>query len=98
MKLSEPTVVYNSAQLQQLRTRLMETINGENRVVKLQQCIELLQNDDEASILLEQDFWECISEATRRLAVDSALSDYKSGQCLNQDEMNAWLKERMGWK
>lgn len=46
--LNEPAIAYNSLPLQQLRIRLVETIGMENRVVKLQQCLDLLQSDDEA--------------------------------------------------
>ncbi len=98
MKLSEPAIAYDSVPLQQLKSRLVETIGTESRVVKLKQCLDLLQSDDEEVVLLAQDFLDDISEETRRLAIQSALSDYRAGKCLPQDEMRSWLKERMGWK
>lgn len=98
MKLSEPTIAYNSVPLQQLKSRLMETIGMENRVMKLQQCLDLLQNDDEEVELQEEDFLEGVPVETRRLAVDAALSDYREGKCISQNEMKGWLEERMGWK
>lgn len=58
MKLSEPAIAYDSVPLQQLKSRLVETIGMENRVMKLQQCLDLLQNDDEEIALREEDFWK----------------------------------------
>ena len=98
MKLSEPAISYDSVPLQQLKSRLVETIGMENRVIKLQQCLDLLQNDDEEIALREEDFLEGIPVETRRLAVDAALSDYRTGKCVSQNEMKGWLKERLGWK
>ena len=98
MKLSEPAIAYDSVPLQQLKSRLVETIGMENRVMKLQQCLDLLQNDDEEIALREKDFLEDIPVETRRLAVDAALSDYRAGKCVSQNEMKDWLKERLGWK
>ena len=98
MKLSEPAIAYDSVPLQQLKSRLVETIGMENRVIKLQQCLDLLQNDDEEIALREEDFLEGITVETRRLAVDAALSDYRTGKCVSQNEMKGWLKERLGWK
>ena len=60
MKLSEPAIAYDSVPLQQLKSRLVETIGMENRVIKLQQCLDLLQNDDEEIALREEDFLEGI--------------------------------------
>ena len=98
MKLSEPAIAYDSVPLQQLKSRLVETIGMENRVIKLQQCLDLLQNDDEEIALREEDFLEGIPVETRRLAVDEALSDYRTGKCVSQNEMKGWMKERLGWK
>lgn len=98
MKLSESAIAYNSVPLQQLKSRLVETIGMENRVMKLQQCLDLLQDDDEEMVLQEEDFLEGIPVETRRLAVDAALSDYRMGKCVSQNEMKGWLKERMEWK
>ena len=98
MKLSEPAIAYDSVPLQQLKSRLVETIGMENRVIKLQQCLDLLQNDDEEIALQEEDFLEGIPVETRRLAVDAALSDYRTGKCVSQNEMKGWMKERLGWK
>mgnify|MGYP003291007868 FL=1 len=99
MKLSEPAVAYNSLPLQQLKTRLVETIGMESRVMKLQQCLDLLQNDDDGEVVLQAEtFLEGISVETRRLAVDAALSDYRTGKCISQNEMKSWLKERERWK
>lgn len=98
MKLSEPAIAYDSLPLQQLKSRLVETIGMENRVMKLQQCLDLLQNDDEEMVLREEIFLEGIPVETRRLAVDAALSDYRTGKCVSQNEMKGWLKERMRWK
>ena len=98
MKLSEPAIAYDSVPLQQLKSRLVETIGMENRVIKLQQCLDLLQNDDEEIVLREEDFLEGIPVETRRLAVDAALSDYRTGKCVPQNEMKGWMKERLGWK
>ncbi len=98
MKLSEPAIAYNSVPLQQLKSRLVETIGMENRVMKLQQCLDLLQNDDEEMELQEETFLDGVPVETRRLAVDAALSDYREGKCISQNEMKGWLKERMGWK
>lgn len=98
MKLSEPAIAYNSVPLQQLKSRLLETISVEGRVMKLQQCLDLLQNDDEEMILQEEFFLEGIPVETRRLAVDAALSDYRTGKCVTSNEMKGWLKERMEWK
>ena len=98
MKLSEPAIAYDSVPLQQLKSRLVETIGMENRVMKLQQCLDLLQNDDEEIALREEDFLEGIPVETRHLAVDAALSDYRTGKCVSQNEMKGWLKERLGWK
>ncbi|MBQ8361770.1 MAG: hypothetical protein IJX44_07490 [Bacteroidaceae bacterium] len=98
MKLSEPAIAYDSVPLQQLKSRLVETIGMESRVIKLQQCLDLLQNDDEEIALREEDFLEGIPVETRRLAVDAALSDYRIGKCVSQNEMKGWLKERLGWK
>jgi hypothetical protein len=98
MKLSEPAIAYDSVPLQQLKSRLVETIGMENRVIKLQQCLDLLQNDDEEIALREEDFLEGIPVETRRLAVDAALSDYRTGKCVSQNEMKGWMKERLGWK
>ena len=60
MKLSEPAIAYDSVPLQQLKSRLVETIGMENRVIKLQQCLDLLLNDDEEIALREEDFLEGI--------------------------------------
>ena len=98
MKLSEPAIAYDSVPLQQLKSRLVETIGMENRVIKLQQCLDLLQNDDEEIALREEDFLEGIPVETRRLAVDAALSDYRTGKCVSQNEMKGWMTERLGWK
>lgn len=98
MKVSESAIAYNSVPLQQLKSRLVETIGMENRVMKLQQCLDLLQGDDEEMVLQEEDFLEGIPVETRRLAVDAALSDYRTGKCVSQNEMKGWLKERMEWK
>lgn len=98
MKLSEPAIAYDSVPLQQLKSRLVETIGMENRVIKLQQCLDLLQNDDEEIVLREEDFLEGIPVETRRLAVDAALSDYRTGKCVSHNEMKGWMKERLGWK
>ena len=98
MKLSEPAIAYDSVPLQQLKSRLVETIGMENRVIKLQQCLDLLLNDDEEIALREEDFLEGIPVETRCLAVDAALSDYRTGKCVSQNEMKGWLKERLGWK
>lgn len=98
MKLSEPAIAYDSVPLQQLKSQLVETIGMENRVIKLQQCLDLLQNDDEEIALREEDFLEGIPVETRRLAVDAALSDYRTGKCVSQNEMKGWMKERLGWK
>ena len=98
MKLSEPAIAYDSVPLQQLKSRLVETIGMENRVIKLQQCLDLLQNDDEEIALREEDFLEGIPVETRRLAVDAALSDYRTGKGVSQNEMKGWMKERLGWK
>lgn len=98
MKLSKPAIAYDSLPLQQLKSRLVETIGMENRVTKLQQCLDLLQNDDEEMVLREEIFLESIPVETRRLAVDAALSDYRTGKCVSQNEMKGWLKERMRWK
>ena len=98
MKLSEPAIAYDSVLLQQLKSRLVETIGMESRVIKLQQCLDLLQNDDEETALREEDFLEGIPVETRRLAVDAALSDYRAGKCVSQNEMKGWMKERLGWK
>ena len=67
-------------------------------MMKLQQCLDLLQNDDEEIVLREEDFLEGIPVETRRLAVDAALSDYRTGKCVSQNEMKGWMKERLGWK
>lgn len=98
MKVSEPAIAYNSLPLQQLRTRLVETIGMENRVVKLQQCLDLLQSDDEDLLSQEQVYLDAIDEETKRMAVDSALADYRDGKCTYQHEMSSWLKAKMGWK
>ena len=98
MKLSEPAIAYDSVPLQQLKSRLVETIGMENRVIKLQQCLDLLQNDDEEIAEREEDFLNNIPVETRRLAVDAALSDYRTGKCVSQDEMKGWMTERLGWK
>ncbi len=47
--------------------------------------------------LQEQDIWECIPRETRHLAIKAAVSDYRNGQCISQNEMNDWIKEKMGW-
>ena len=98
MKLSEPAIAYDSVPLQQLKSRLVETIGMENRVIKLQQCLDLLQNDDEEIAEREEDFLNNIPVETRRLAVDAALSDYRTGKCVSQNEMKGWMTERLGWK
>ena len=98
MKLSEPAIAYDSVPLQQLKSRLVETIGMENRVIKLQQCLDLLQNDDEEIAQREEEFLKNIPVETRRLAVDAALSDYWTGKCVSQNEMKGWMKERLGWK
>ncbi|MBR2360194.1 MAG: hypothetical protein IKA75_07245 [Bacteroidaceae bacterium] len=98
MKLSEPAIAYDSVPLQQLKSRLVETIGMENRVIKLQQCLDLLQNDDEEIAQREEEFLKNIPVGTRRLAVDAALSDYRTGKCVSQNEMKGWMKERLGWK
>lgn len=98
MKVSEPAIAYNSLPLQQLRTRLVETIGMENRIVKLQQCLDLLQSDDEDLLSQEKSYLDTIDEETKRLAVDFALADYKDGKCISQREMSSWLKDKMGWK
>ncbi len=98
MKLSEPAIAYDSVPLQQLKSRLVETIGMENRVIKLQQCLDLLQNDDEEIAQREEEFLNNIPVETRRLAVDAALSDYRTGKCVSQNEMKGWMKERLGWK
>lgn len=98
MKLSEPAIAYDSVPLQQLKSRLVETIGMENRVIKLQQCLDLLQNDDEEIAQREEEFLKNIPVETRRLAVDTALSDYRTGKCVSQNEMKGWMKERLGWK
>ena len=98
MKLSEPAIAYDSVPLQQLKSRLVETIGMENRVIKLQQCLDLLQNDDEEIAQREEEFLKNIPVETRRLAVDAALSDYRTGKCVSQNEMKGWLNERLGWK
>ena len=98
MKLSEPAIAYDSVPLQQLKSRLVETIGMENRVIKLQQCLDLLQNDDEEIAQREEEFLKNIPVGTRRLAVDAALSDYRTGKCVSQNEMKGWMKARLGWK
>ena len=98
MKLSEPAIAYDSVPLQQLKSRLVETIGMENRVIKLQQCLDLLQNDDEEIAEREEEFLNNIPVETRRLAVDAALSDYRTGKCVSQNEMKGWMTERLGWK
>ena len=64
MKLSEPAIAYDSVPLQQLKSRLVETIGMENRVIKLQQCLDLLQNDDEEIAQREEEFLKNIPVAT----------------------------------
>lgn len=98
MKVSEPAIAYNSLPLQQLKTRLVETIGMENRVVKLQQCLDLLLGDDEELPSQDHIYMDASTEETRRMAVDYALSDYKEGKCTPQSDMSNWLKEKMGWK
>ena len=98
MKLSEPAIAYDSVPLQQLKSGLVETIGMENRVIKLQQCLDLLQNDDEEIAEREEEFLNNIPVETRRLAVDAALSDYRTGKCVSQNEMKGWMTERLGWK
>lgn len=98
MKVSEPAIAYDSLPLQQLRTRLVETIGMENRIVKLQQCLDLLQSDDEDMLSQEQAYLDAIDEETKRMAVNYALADYRDGKCTSQHEMSSWLKDRMGWK
>ena len=98
MKLSEPAIAYDSVPLQQLKSRLVETIGMENRVIKLQQCLDLLQNDDEEIAQREEEFLKNIPVGTSRLAVDAALSDYRTGKCVSQNEMKGWMTERLGWK
>ena len=70
----------------------------DNRVDKLQQCLDLLQSDDEDLLSQEQVYLDAIGEETIRMAVDCALADYRDGKCTYQHEMSSWLKAKMGWK
>lgn len=45
-----------------------------------------------------EDYLEAIPVETMRTLVDLALEDCEKGLCTPHSQMDAWIKERMGWK
>lgn len=45
-----------------------------------------------------EEYLESISGEVMRALVDLSVEDYKMGRCTPHSQIDAWVKERMGWK
>lgn len=45
-----------------------------------------------------EEYLEEIPKDTMRMLIDMAMDDFKSGRCIPHSQIDAQIKERMGWK
>lgn len=58
MKVSEPSVAYNTPYLQGLKNRLIASIDSTTDERKLQECLELLHADEMPGVYSDEEFAE----------------------------------------
>lgn len=78
MKVSEPAVAYNTANLQSLKNRLIASIDETKDEKKLQECLELLHESTMPCCYTEEELDEEIrlSEASGYISQEEALAKF----------------------
>lgn len=78
MKVSEPAVAYNTPYLQGLKNRLIASIDTSTDEEKLEQCLELLQENTMPCRFTEEELDEEIrlSEASGYITQEEALAKF----------------------
>ena len=78
MKVSEPAVAYNTPYLQELKSRLIASIDATTDEEKLQECLELLHEDTMPCCFTEEELDEEIrlSEASGYITQEEALTKF----------------------
>ncbi len=78
MKVSEPSAVYNTSDLQGLKNRLIASIDETEDEEKLQECLELLHEKSMPCVFTEEELSEEIrlSEASGYISHEEALAEF----------------------
>ena len=83
MKVSEPSVAYNTSELQGLKNRLIASIGASTDVNKLEQCWDLLHSEDIPCRYTEEELDRLLEAAERegfasQEAVDEMFARWRS--------------------